>query len=186
MSNADTITSGETTVTAAVSPRKTATIAAIILLLVVGASVVHGDPSEDRLPRDTEPLAYGLRLVPNYDKSSDQYTFGGHVEIWIRVNAITPDLTLHAKDIQIKSVAIVEVRTQTALEVDGHDLFPDTERLVIYANQNLLAGRQYQVRILFQGLLRTDMTGFYRSVYNEDDQFKYVYQNRGADAGWSW
>lgn len=125
-------------------------------------------PSSYRLPRDTQPFAYGLRLAPKYDKGSDLYTFGGQVEIFILVNSITPNVTLNAKDIQINSVAITELKTQKDLEVDSYEIDNDAEILKIYAASNLLVGRQYQVKIVFQGLLRTDMTGFYKSVYKED------------------
>lgn len=124
--------------------------------------------SSYRLPRDTQPLAYGLRLVPKYDKGSNLYTFGGQVEILIYVNSITPNVTLNAKDMQIKSVAITELKTQKDLEVDSYEIDNKAEILKIYAASNLLVGRRYQVKIVFQGLLRTDMTGFYKSVYTED------------------
>ncbi|VVC40906.1 Hypothetical protein CINCED_3A003082 [Cinara cedri] len=132
-------------------------------------AAVQGTPQtdDDRLPRDTEPLAYGLRLVPSYDKPSDQYQFGGQVEILIKVNEITPNVTLNARDMVIKSVAVTEYSTQTDLEMDAFVMVPDEERLVISTTKNLLAGRRYQVKIVFQGMLRTDMTGFYRSVYKE-------------------
>lgn len=90
------------------------------------------------------------------------------MEIFIYVNSITPNVTLNAKDMQIKSVAITEMKTQKDLEVDSYELDNDAEILQIYAASNLLVGRRYQVKIVFQGLLRTDMTGFYKSAYKED------------------
>jgi len=124
--------------------------------------------SSYRLPRDTQPFAYGLRLVPRYDIGSGSYTFVGQVEISIYVNSITPNVTLNAKDMQINSVAITEFTTQRDLEVDSYELDNDAEILTIYVASNLLVDRRYQVKIIFQGLLRTDMTGFYKSVYKED------------------
>jgi aminopeptidase N len=102
------------------------------------------------------------------------YTFGGQVEILIYVNSITPNVTLNAKDMQIKSLAITEFKTQTDVAVDSYELDNDAEILKIYADNNLLVGRRYQVKIVFQGLLRTDMTGFYKSVYKEDGVTKLV------------
>lgn len=137
------------------------------------------DDSAYRLPRDTQPFEYGVRLVPKYDKGTNMYTFGGQVEILIKVNSITPDVVMNAKDMEIKSVAITEFQTQTDLEVDGYQLVKDTEQLVINVAKNLLAGRYYQVKIVFQGYLRTDMTGFYRSLYNENGETKYVREKYG-------
>lgn len=153
-----------------------------ILIIVLKEYSISGESADYkdtndlayRLPRDTEPVEYGVRLVPKYDKGSNMYTFGGQVEIVIKVNSITSDVIMNAKDMEIKSVAITELKTQTNLEVDGYTMIADTERLVIYAAKNLLAGRYYQVKIVFQGYLRTDMTGFYRSLYNENGKNKYV------------
>jgi len=113
-----------------------------------------------------------LRLAPKYDEGSDLYTFIGQVEILIYVNSITPNVTLNAKDMQIKSVAITEMKTQKEQPVDSYELDNDAEILYIYAENNLLAYRRYQVKIVFQGLLRTDMTGFYRSMYKENNVTK--------------
>jgi len=131
------------------------------------------DPSTSyQLPRDTTPLAYGLRLVPKYDKGDKTFVFGGQAEIIIYVNCITSTLTMNAKDMQIKSVAITELKTQTDLAVDSFELDNDAEILRMYPECNLLAGRRYQVKIVFQGMLRTDMTGFYRSIYKENNVTK--------------
>lgn len=150
-----------------------ATMVAVLLLPLVSATSA-AEPSGDRLPRDTEPLAYGLRLLPAYDQSADRYSFAGHVEILIRANEITSDVTLHARDLDVRNVGIVEAETQTAVDVEGFRLQGATERLLIHTGQSLLAGRQYQVEIGFQGLLRTDMTGFYRSLYKEDGESRCV------------
>lgn len=155
-----------------------AIVAALVAVHPIASSAVNdpaqaeaeSDPSSSyRLPRDTKPLAYGLRLVPKYNQGSDVYTFGGQVEILIYINCITPNVTLNAKDMQIQSVAITEFKTQTDIPVDSYELDNDAEILYIYAANNLLAYRRYQVKIVFQGLLRTDMTGFYRSMYKENN-----------------
>lgn len=154
------------------------TIVALVAALLAVHPIACGaqsesDPSSSyRLPRDTRPLAYGLRLVPKYDKGSDAYTFGGQVEILIYINCITPNVTLNAKDMQIQSVAITELKTQKDQVVDSYELDNDAEILYIYAQNNLLPYRRYLVKIVFQGLLRTDMTGFYRSMYKENDVTK--------------
>lgn len=142
----------------------------IVFLFALGSSL--GEPN-DRLPGDTVPLAYNLHLAPGYDAGSGAYAVGGQVEILIAVVNITPNVTLNARDLEIKSVAITELVTQTAVEVDGHDLF-ENEQMTVYANKNLLAGRRYQVKIVFQGPLRDDMTGLYRSAYRERNVTKYV------------
>lgn len=151
--------------------------------VVTVTALALGAWAGDELPRDTEPVAYGLRLAPRYDPVADQYAYGGNVDIWIRVNAITSVVTLHARDLQIKSVAIVESQTQVSVPVDYWTMLADQERLVIYPGDHLLAGRVYQVRIVYRGLLRTDTTGFYRSLYTENGQQKYVRTDGGKEGG---
>lgn len=144
----------------------------IVLIAVATVRRVTGandDPVQDdssyRLPRDTEPVAYGLRLAPVYNQNSDRYQFSGQVEILLKVNRFTSTITLNAKDIRINSAEITEYKTQTNIEVDGCIMVPDKEWVVIYPAKNLLKDRQYQLKLVFQGLLRTDMTGFYKSTY---------------------
>lgn len=137
------------------------------------------DPSSspeyrDRLPRDTEPIAYSVRLAPKYDNDTGEYEFGGQVEILVRVNHITAYVTLNARDMTIKDVAITEYRTQTDVPLIGYELIEADEFLVIHADANLLTGRQYLVKVMFLGYLRPDMTGFYHSTYTVDGEKKYV------------
>lgn len=128
----------------------------------------------DRLPRDTEPIAYSVRLAPKYDSETGEFQFGGQVEILIRVNYITAYVTLNARDMVIKDVAITERLTQTDVPVVGHEMIETHEFLVIHTDTNLLAGRQYLVKVAFVGYLRPDMTGFYKSTYTVDGVNKYV------------
>jgi hypothetical protein len=147
------------------------TVAATVAVLFAATGLCVGpdySAGEHRLPRDTRPVAYGLRLAPNYDAGSGQYGYAGQVEIMIAVDSITPNVTLNAADMQVNSVAVVESVKQTELEVDGYELVRDTERLNIYVASNLLVGRRYEVKITFQGYLRPDMTGFYRSTYTRN------------------
>lgn len=151
------------------------TTAVLPLLLLLLMAAVHGDRTgpdcpvgEHRLPRDTRPIAYELLLAPSYDEGSGRYVFAGHVEILIAVDSITPNVTLNAADMVIKNVAVVESETQKELEVDNNELVADDERLIIYMAGNLLAGRRYEVKIAFNGYLRPDMTGFYRSVFTQN------------------
>lgn len=143
-----------------------------LMVQVIGSSEEVAD--DGRLPRDTEPVAYGLLLVPRYDNGKDRYTVDGHVEVLIRVKKITPKITMHAKDMYISSVTVTEVKSETDLKVDSHSIDRDKELLVIYVVKNLLAGRQYQVRITFHGYVRTDMTGIYKSTYTVNDKTMYV------------
>lgn len=128
----------------------------------------------DRLPRDTEPIAYSLKLAPKYDNDTGEYEFGGQVEILIRVNHITASVTLNARDMVIKDLKITDYKTETDVPLIGYEMIEANEFLVINADMNLLAGRQYVVKVVFLGYLRPDMTGFYRSTYTVDGKKKYV------------
>lgn len=134
----------------------------------IGSDKVAAD--DGRLPRDTEPVAYGLRIVPRYDKDGEQYTVDGQVEVLIKVNEITHKITMHAVDMYMSGVTVTEAKTETDLKVESHIMDRDRGLLVINVGKNLLAGRQYQVRITFHGYMRTDMTGIYKSTYTANDE----------------
>jgi len=147
--------------------------AAFLLLVLIAALPCRGtDYTPVELPRDTAPYAYALRLVPSYDPDHKSFQFAGHVEIRINVNWGTLNVTLNARDLRIKSVSVIHIKTLEALEVEAWTLYPKTERLVVTVGRRLLAGHQYNVKIRFYGLLRTDMTGFYRSMYTVNNETK--------------
>lgn len=133
-----------------------------------------GPEHRDRLPRDTEPISYKVRLAPEYDDDTGKFKFWGQVEILVRVNHITADVTLNARDMVIKEVAIIEYQSKTDVVLIGYEMIKADEFLVIHAGANLLAGRQYLIKVTFLGYLRPDMTGFYRSTYTVNGVNKYV------------
>lgn len=141
------------------------------MLGALAVRMIGSDRTADdgRLSGDTEPLFYGLRMVPRYDRDSERYAVDGQVEILITVNRFTPNITMHAKDLYVTSVTVTEVITETELPVDSYDVDQDNELLSVYVGKYLLVGRRYDVRITFRGLLRTDMTGFYKSTYTENN-----------------
>jgi len=150
----------------------------IVLLFALGAVIaVRGtaDDSGYRLPRDTEPISYGLRIAPNYKAGDNTYEFTGRVEILLKANYYTSNITLNAKDIKIWKWELVDYKTQTKMNVDECNMIPEKEWAVIYPTDHLLQGRQYQLNLIFSGLLRPDMTGFYKSTYRVDDVNKCVF-----------
>ncbi|XP_050432744.1 uncharacterized protein LOC126840826 [Adelges cooleyi] len=145
---------------------------AVIILFILGvftSGKCQSDNEEDlyRLPGDTVPVFYLLRCGPDFDRPPPNFPFVGYVEITILVKRITQVITLNAVQIEVGEIKIEECITQTPIGVIGQQ-FTDYERLKIYTEKPLLVGRNYRVTIPFQGLLRADMTGFYKSSYKVD------------------
>lgn len=123
-----------------------------------------------RLPNNTEPLSYSLKIKPIIDPKNNDFTFSGDVTIRIRVKTSTEKLTLNARDLQINTVDIKDVKSSAKVETAGYRLVPKNEQLIIQTNYSeLIADREYDVQISFSGELRNDMTGFYKSYYTDKE-----------------
>lgn len=148
---------------------------AVFSLVALGSCVLAQEPANQsatmdvfRLPGDTEPLSYTLRVWPFVNPEKDSFTFEG--EVVIRVLAIngTDELTLNAVDLNVMSVAVTDLDKNTELDPVGFAVVARNEQLKIQVGSpGLIADRTYDVKIKYTGNLRDDMTGFYRSSYQD-------------------
>ena len=154
------------------------------LLLFVNAVFLHASPSylnqDDRLQFEQKgneisdtleiyrltdeviPLSYELRMVPDLEK----FTFSGKVEIEISVQFSTNSVTLHSKQLKINSCKILNGKQiPSKFKLDEAN-----ELLIIEIEQILPYGTTYTLEIEFEGVLKDDMKGFYRSSYKIEDK----------------
>ncbi|KAJ8889375.1 hypothetical protein PR048_008874 [Dryococelus australis] len=111
-----------------------------------------------RLPTNIVPEYYYIVLKPNLDDGSFQ--FEGRVNITFRVTSNTDRITLHAHDLDIEEDTISVGVDVSAVTVDAVRQFYD-----IKLQQELQAGRRYQLHMFYKGYHREDMNGFYRTYY---------------------
>ncbi|XP_050434301.1 thyrotropin-releasing hormone-degrading ectoenzyme-like [Adelges cooleyi] len=117
------------------------------------------------LPNTTVPKSYSLCIAPNFE--NEDTSFVGLVQILIQTKNITSEVVLHSKDLNITSVNVTEVSTRQSVGLKELVYNKDNEQAKIVLYQSLPGNHEYMIAIRFDGLLRNDMTGFYKSSYNQ-------------------
>lgn len=148
--------------------------------LLFGAIAVNGRPQIDnaaiddtvtsgvfyRLPNNTKPESYDITLITNVDEND--FNFTGCVVIKVRVVEASHNITVHARQLNIKTVALTaESGAAVALNPFTYDNI--TEFLVIPSQIELENGAQYTLTVKYSGVLRTNSVGFYRSSYTNSN-----------------
>lgn len=115
-----------------------------------------------RLPNNTKPENYDIKLSTNIDKTN--FTFTGTVIITLRALEATKNITLHQRQLTIIDIWLIsENRKPITVEKWTYD--KTTEFLVVPVSAGLQKDQPYTLTIEYTGELRTDMGGFYRSSY---------------------
>lgn len=127
-----------------------------------------------RLPNNTFPIRYDVYLKTEVHQKD--FSFDGNVVITFEAKENTSSVTLHYRQIDIIDLKL--------MKLDGSALFPEkptyqkdniTEFLTIPTSVPFIQGNQYKVEISYNGTLRSDNQGFYRSSYkNEKDEEVYI------------
>lgn len=145
-------------------------------------SLLEGKPNY-RLNTDIEPFNYLIELTPHFlnENSEKSFTFDGYSQILLRPthNNVT-EITLHMKDLS-DITYILDTKSSWQSPI-----FPWTKKLAIkqatYDNVTekytmFLSGAMntlhtYTLTFAYVGKLQTDMHGFYRSSYTENNVTK--------------
>lgn len=123
-----------------------------------------------RLPNNTEPVSYSIRLSTDIHRGD--FGFQGEVTIAIRALEATNSVTLHSRQTIIERIDLI---APNGTLVQGNVPFTydsEVEFLVIPVERGLAAGEELSIDISYQGFLRSELMGFFRtSYYNpETDQ----------------
>lgn len=114
-----------------------------------------------RLPRNTVPKRYSLRLRPDFDN----FTFSGTESIDIEVIQPSNAITLNAVDLEIASAQIITA----AGTLDGSiQLDRENERVIVSFAKQIPVG-DGTLELSFTGLLNDQLSGFYRSRFDTVD-----------------
>lgn len=124
-----------------------------------------------RLPNDTVPEHYSVRLVTNVHRND--FSFTGEVDITFNVVQATSVITLHHRQLVIGSVTLNNAITPAVnipLAPIAYDVTTNFLSVPLASSATPLAvGSKYILHIAFTGSLRTDQSGFYRISYADDD-----------------
>lgn len=119
-----------------------------------------------RLPNTTIPVHYDISLSTEIHNGT--FDFDGRVKIEIRVVENTSNITLHYRQLTIVNVDLLD-SAQQLIQRDVPTTFQeDLEFMIITPTQPLIAGQTYVVDINYNGILRNDDAGFYRSSYTNE------------------
>uniref|UniRef100_A0A1L8DQZ0 Aminopeptidase n=1 Tax=Nyssomyia neivai TaxID=330878 RepID=A0A1L8DQZ0_9DIPT len=129
------------------------------------AMIAEDDEVSYRLPNNTHPIHYDLRLTTRIHAAD--FTYTGSVTIQISVIEPTNVITMHSRDITVQSVVVrAQGCTQNLYVSNAYD--PDTEFLTITTSSQLAVGA-YDVIIEFQGIHSRAVTyGWYAAAYTND------------------
>lgn len=123
-----------------------------------------------RLPKNVTPSHYQLEIQPDLEK----FTFEGKVVVALKINQSTRSITLNCLDIEIESV---QFQTAEGLTIPSKTIEhqKNEERVIIHFDGEILQCSG-NLTIKYQGHLRDDLKGFYRSAQStgEDKQYAAV------------
>jgi aminopeptidase N len=117
---------------------------------------------EFRLPNNTMPLRYNLRIVTNIHTGSSLYN--GILDVRVKVLETSNTITLHSRNHIITQILISSNRTT----IESNPRFStesDTELLTITTRQQLQQGDEVNLMILFTALMDTVSFGFIQNSY---------------------
>ncbi|KJE90548.1 membrane alanine aminopeptidase [Capsaspora owczarzaki ATCC 30864] len=149
----------------------TAVLLAIAVAIAIGVSVSKSDDSGNspsqpaiwqniRLPDSVVPSAYDLFLHPNI--STFDYT--GRVKVSVSVLKSTKFILIHSVGHNFTDIDITADATGDAVPIRSYFTYAENEFLVIEL-KNSAPVANYTLDISFVSVIRSDLTGFYRSSY---------------------
>jgi aminopeptidase N len=116
-----------------------------------------------RLPNNTRPIKYNLWITTDIHR--DEREFLGKVEIQIEALEDSKDITLHYRQITITNVDLFNASDSLIESNVAISFREDVEFLIIKPSENLVKGEIYWLDISYEGQLRDDNMGFYRSTF---------------------
>lgn len=149
----------------------------IIPNLIICASSLTKNPKQSvkqdvisyRLPNETYPEHYNIQLTTNIHEGDFRFT--GKVGITIITREETSLIVVHARQLVIGEVSLWNTLTPpTEIEIYPIEYDAVTEFVTIrLLNGVLQSNQRYFVIIEYNGELREDNLGFYRSSYRDAD-----------------
>lgn len=122
-----------------------------------------------RLPDNAVPVHYDIELIPHIEE--DNFTFDGKSDIILEIRRATQNLSLHALDLTIDETETVLISSYIIVHTPiAHNYDNETEILTLHFNEELSPG-MYSLNIQYVGILNTDLHGFFRTSYvNENGE----------------
>lgn len=120
-----------------------------------------------RLPNDTIPTRYDINIVTNVH--TGDFNFSGIVTIVVEILQDTKSITLHQRQLTITSIELTDNQANTFdLHPYEYDTVTEFLKITPLNNVTLTKNKTFFLKIQYNGELREDQKGFYRSSYKDD------------------
>lgn len=129
-------------------------------------SKVKDDLSSEnyRLPTTMHPTSYEITLFP---KLTGNFSFKGEVKINVTVDTPTKFIVLHQGNLLNVNASVSAENEWLEIEKQSYD--KENEQYNIQLKDDLKVGNEILLHFTYDGFLRDDMIGFYKSSYITDD-----------------
>ena len=139
----------------------------LVIFLFITASFVSSQSAVNyRLPSDIIPSIYDLHI----EIDLDGLKFTGTETIHVHANQSTSKVQLHLLDLSVDDIQVIE--GETAIPITSTIYSNETQIFEINLTESLIQSRDYQIKMKFEGEIKDDMMGLYRSSYYENGVVK--------------
>lgn len=126
-----------------------------------------------RLPLNFYPTTYDVELQPYmYDGDVKHFYFIGFVIIEMQCRKSTHEIVLHSNKLNITtdSIEIKLLGSGSQPSIGNVEFDKINQFLILTTKEELIAGRNYSVKIEFRGPLIDDLAGLYLSSYVRNNE----------------
>eukprot|EP00761_Pharyngomonas_kirbyi_P013316 gb/GECH01013344.1/.p1 GENE.gb/GECH01013344.1/~~gb/GECH01013344.1/.p1 ORF type:complete len:977 (+),score=275.15 gb/GECH01013344.1/:1-2931(+) len=151
--------------------------AAIFTSIIVGSLGIRREAERNtckssdnmwRLPKTIIPKSYSIEIEPSFDSLN----FTGHSDIKLTIEDYTNCIFIHRQGISLQNVTLSYLNDDGTVDEDSskdaHEIeyLDDYELARISFSHYLNKGKTAMLSMDFQGTIRTDLEGFYKSVFD--------------------
>lgn len=114
-----------------------------------------------RLSRALLPSVYDINILIDLENLK----FNGSETIHVHSHEPSHLIELHSLDLNVSDWTVLDDGLVVPYEMLGYDDLTQTYSIVL--DRSLVAGRDYEIKLSFEGQVKDDMKGLYRSSYFE-------------------
>lgn len=141
-----------------------------------------GKERDQRLPGNIFPSHYDLKLAVFLEEGN--FSFKGEVEIFAEFANDSSVIVLNSDELDVNESSLKVMDLDNGRSIPVLEVGKDVERqfLIVHLEETITKGVRCSIWIQYEGLLRDDLQGFYRSSYVENNQTRlqtqttYLYQ----------
>ncbi|XP_073943314.1 membrane alanyl aminopeptidase-like isoform X2 [Choristoneura fumiferana] len=129
-----------------------------------------------------KPFCYYITITPHFQSTHGEnaQTFDGKVSVIISPNVNTNQIQIHSKNLTFTANNITVSDSQTVNPVTTLEFNAKYDFVYINVQNEMQAGVEYTLEILYTGVIRKDRTGFYMDQYYTNVNEKLIWKRLGA------